>query len=78
MYELRGATVYVVYTSVHSVHCTVYSRVHGMVYNLHLQTVHKHCILYGYNGVQGCTGVYNLYFWYTVRIFYHVYAFVYV
>ena len=31
-----------------------------------------------YRDVQGCTGVYNLYFWYTVRIFYHVYAFVYV
>ena len=44
MYKLGGMTVYVVYTSIHSV---VYSKVHGMLYNLHLIAVHKHSILYG-------------------------------
>lgn len=37
--------MYNIYTSVHRV---VYSRVHGMRYNVHLITVHKHSILYGF------------------------------
>ena len=40
-YELRGTTAYIVYTSVNSVQFIP----EYMLYNLHLQTVHKHVIL---------------------------------
>ena len=30
------------------VQCQVYFRVHGVLYNVHLMTIHKHSILYDY------------------------------
>ena len=37
---------YVVDTSVRSQQCTVFCRVNGMLYNVHLLTVHSYSILY--------------------------------